>query len=77
VAQNAGKLRDYYRIGKMLGSGKYHIDNISARTRQHNKRIGKLTAIYRCVRRGQDVRPQRHWRAESSQGSQEGSHGRG
>jgi hypothetical protein len=21
VAQNAGKLRDYYRIGKMLGSG--------------------------------------------------------
>lgn len=22
VAQNAGKLRDYYRIGKMLGSGK-------------------------------------------------------
>jgi hypothetical protein len=23
VAQNAGKLRDYYRIGKMLGSGKF------------------------------------------------------
>jgi hypothetical protein len=22
VTQNAGKLRDYYRIGKMLGSGK-------------------------------------------------------
>lgn len=22
VAQNAGKLRDYYRIGKMLGSGR-------------------------------------------------------
>ena len=25
VAQNAGKLRDYYRIGKMLGSGKQNI----------------------------------------------------
>jgi serine/threonine protein kinase len=24
VIQNAGKLRDYYRIGKMLGSGKTH-----------------------------------------------------
>ena len=23
VTQNAGKLRDYYRIGKMLGSGKF------------------------------------------------------
>jgi hypothetical protein len=22
VVQNAGKLRDYYRIGKLLGSGK-------------------------------------------------------
>jgi hypothetical protein len=22
VAENAGKLRDYYRIGKLLGSGK-------------------------------------------------------
>jgi hypothetical protein len=23
VAQNSGKLRDYYRIGKMLGSGAF------------------------------------------------------
>ena len=23
VTQNAGKLRDYYRIGKMLGSGRW------------------------------------------------------
>jgi hypothetical protein len=25
VTQNAGKLRDYYRIGKMLGSGKLNL----------------------------------------------------
>lgn len=28
VTQNAGKLRDYYRIGKMLGSGKITANKI-------------------------------------------------
>ena len=41
VTQNAGKLRDHYRIGKMLGSGKTF--------------IVLLIKYVRCLRRSENV----------------------
>jgi len=48
VAQNAGKLRDFYRIGKMLGSGKNDDKvNVSVSIR--------ILLLIRCLRRSQNV----------------------
>ncbi len=41
VTQNAGKLRDYYRIGKMLGSGKI----------SHLRWLGAFGEVRMCVHR--------------------------
>jgi hypothetical protein len=60
VTQNAGKLRDYYRIGKMLGSGK-------------DTNVIKLN---RCFRRSEDVRAQRNRSPESSKGTEKEPYGR-
>jgi hypothetical protein len=60
VTQNAGKLRDYYRIGKMLGSGKDYI----------------LIKCIRGFRRSEDVRAQRNRSSKSSKGTEKEPHGR-
>jgi hypothetical protein len=60
VFQNAGKLRDYYRIGKMLGSGMNPT----------------LNEIVRCFRRGENVCAQRDRLPESSEGAPQEPHGR-
>ena len=62
VHLNPGKLRDFYRIGKMLGQG---------------KRYNLIYNTNRCIWRGQNVRAQRNWRLKSCQGFEEESHGRG
>ena len=43
VTQNAGKLRDYYRIGKMLGSGRFQFGLINI--------IGAFGEVRMCVHR--------------------------
>ena len=61
VTQNAGKLRDYYRIGKMLGSGMIVICQIQA---------------FRRLRRSANVRSQGDGCAKSSQSVAQEPHGR-
>lgn len=57
VAQNAGKLRDFYRIGKMLGSGKIVEKVIPAHTRTRvNASVSiRIILLNRCLRRSQNV----------------------
>jgi hypothetical protein len=60
VGHTEGKLRDFYRIGKMLGSGKF----------------SESDTPYRCLWRSQDVRSQGDWCAEGRQSAPQEPHGR-